>query len=47
MRLFILYLSVCFFSAYFIRDQNPKWRYLILSILSLILCVGYGILRQL
>lgn len=41
MNLFLLYLFICFLSAYFLWDRKPGWRYWILSILALILCVGY------
>lgn len=47
MKLFLLYLFTCFLSAYFLREWNPKWRYWVLSILALILCVGYFFFNKL
>ncbi len=47
MKYFLLYLFICFLSAYFLWDRKPAWRYWILSILALILSGAYLVFHKL
>lgn len=41
MKYFILFLALCFLMAYFSLDRKPKWRYTLLFLLAVLLCVSY------